>query len=251
MKLLNYCKSILPRTIKKPGFRFQVSSFKKEVLNAFHVKPETWNLKLLRAPNSHVHLTRLMILAMVVFLLHGCGISEPIRYYQLSSLPGADKQGTVEGNKRGTIIGIGPVDIPRYVDRFQIVTRSAPNVVDLAEYDRWAEPVQTDVKRVLVENVSQLLAGEQAAVIFWDEGLPLDYQVRIEVTRFDFERSGEAILNARWNIVGKDDREALVLKTSRFTQTAPPDDFALMVGAMSRNLESLSQEIVSTLKPLL
>ena len=143
------------------------------------------------------------------------------------------------------------MDIPAYVDRLQLVTRSAPNVLDLAEFDRWGEPLQSDVKRVLVENLSQLLAGEQAAVIFWDEGLPLDYQVRIEVTRFDFEKSGEARLSARWTIVGKDERVALVFRTSRFTQTAPPDDFALLVGAMSRNLESLSQEIVSALEPLL
>jgi len=215
------------------------------------MKHETWNLKLLKAPYSHVLMTRLMILTLAAFLLHGCGVSEPIRYYQLSSLPSADTQGAAEGDQRGMIIGIGPVDIPRYVDRVQIVTRSAPNVLELAEFDRWGEPLETDVKRVLVANVSQLLVGERAAVIFWDEGLPLDYQVRIEVTQFDFERSGEAILGARWNIVGKDERNALVLKTSRYTQKAQPDDFALMVGAMSRNLESLSQEIVSALMPLL
>ncbi|MDX1410799.1 MAG: PqiC family protein [Nitrospirales bacterium] len=196
-------------------------------------------------------LLKLMVLTVVMLLVQGCGVSEPIRYYQLSSLPGSDNQRASKSEKRGTIIGIGPVDIPRYVDRLQIVTRSAPNVVDLAEFDRWAEPVQTDVKRVLVENVSQLLAGERAAVTFWDEGLPLDYQVRIEVTRFDFESSGEAILSARWNIIGKDERKPLVLKTSRYMQQAPPEDFALMVGAMSRNLEALSQEIVSALMPLL
>ena len=231
----------LPRTTIWPGFGVQISGFVKKVCDASHPKPETWNLKLLK----------LMILILTMILWQGCGVSEPIRYYQLSSLPGADNQGAAEGVKRGTIIGIGPVDIPRYVDRLQIVTRSAPNVVDLAEFDRWAEPVQTDVKRVLVENISHLLEGEQAAVIFWDEGLPLDYQVRIEVTRFDFESSGEAVLSARWNIIGKDEREALVLKTSRYVQQAPSDDLALMVGAMSRNLESLSQEIVSALMPLL
>ena len=192
-----------------------------------------------------------MILAVVVMLVQGCGASEPIRYYQLSSLSDSNKEGTTGGDQRGLVIGIGPVDIPRYVDRLQIVMRSAPNVVDLAEFDRWAEPVQTDVKRVLVGNVSHLLGGEPVAVVFWDEGLPLDYQVRIEVTRFDFESSGEAILSARWNIIGKDERKALVLKTSQYVQRAPPDDLALMVGAMSRNLESLSQEIVSALVPLL
>ncbi|UCE63811.1 MAG: membrane integrity-associated transporter subunit PqiC [Nitrospirota bacterium] len=239
----------MPRTLMRSSFGFWVPGFVKKVCDASQGKPETRNLKLSAAPL--VLLTRLMILALVVLLFQGCGVSEPIRYYQLSSLPGSNKQEGVEGDKRGTIIGIGPVDIPRYVDRLQIVMRSGPNVVDLAEFDRWAEPVQTDVKRVLVENVSHLLAGEQAAVIFWDEGLPLDYQVRIEVTRFDFESSGEAVLSARWNIIGKDERKPLILKTSRYAQKAPPDDLALMVGAMSRNLESLSQEISTALLALL
>ncbi len=251
MKLLNLFNPFLPQRLNGPSFRFQVSRISKAVLCYLEGKPETWNLKLLKAPYSPVFEARLVFLALAVFFLLGCGVSEPIRYYQLSSLPGSHSKEAVEGGKQGAIIGIGPVDIPAYVDRLQIVTRSAPNVVDLAEFDRWAEPVQTDVKRVLVQNVSHLLAGEQAAVIFWDEGLPLDYQVRIEVTRFDFESSGEAILSARWNVIGKDERKALVLKTSRYSQSAPPDDYALMVGAMSRNLESLSQEIVSDLKSLL
>ena len=241
MKLLYLLEITSYRKWVKNGFRVQVPSFRKKIFCLPHMNPETWNLKLLQ----------LMLLPMVVFLLQGCGVSEPIRYYQLNSLPGADKQGAAGGDKRGNIIGIGPVEIPRYVDRLQIVTRSAPNVVDLAEFDRWAEPVQTDVKRVLVENVSHLLEGERAAVIKWNEGLPLDYQVRIEVTRFDFENRGEAVLSARWNIVGKDERKPLVLKTSRYSQKAPPDDLALLVGAMSQNLESLSREIVSTLMPLL
>ncbi len=235
----------------RPGFGFWVSSIRKRVFGAFDAKRETRNSNLFAPYYANTLTNRLILLSLVMVVLYGCGVSEPIRYYQLSSLPGSDNPRASEGEKRGTIVGIGPVDIPRYVDRLQIVTRSAPNVVDLAEFDRWAEPVQTDVKRVLVENVSQLLAGEQAAVAFWDEGLPLDYQVRIEVTRFDFEARGEAILSARWNIIGKDERKPLILKISRYSQQAPPDDFSLMVGAMSRNLESLSQEIVSVLMPLL
>ena len=241
MQLIHQLGSSSTRVLKGRGITVHGLRFKGNFFYASHLKPGTWNLKLFK----------LMILTLIGFFFYGCGVSEPIRYYQLSSIPGSEKKSSMEGEKRGTTIGIGPVDIPRYVDRLQIVKRSAPNVVDLAEFDRWAEPVQTDVKRVLVENVSHLLAGEQAAVIFWDEGLPLDYQVRIEVTRFDFESSGEAVLSARWNIIGKDERKALVLKTSRYTQQAQPDDLALMVGAMSRNLESLSQEIVSVLMPLL
>ena len=193
----------------------------------------------------------LLILSGWAILLDGCGTSPPIRYYQLSALPLSNNQVIAESGKHRTMIGIGPVDIPPYVDRLQLVTRAGPHVLDLSEFDRWAEPLETDVKRVIVENLSQLFAGERAAVVVWDGGIPLDYQVRIEVTRFDFLKSGEAVLNARWTVAGKNEGETLILKTSGFTHPAPSDDYALMVGAMSRNLESLSQEIRSALKPLL
>ena len=125
---------------------FRVPGFEVKVFDASHSKPETRNSKLFAPYHFSTLTNRLMILVLAVFLLQGCGVSEPIRYYQLSSLPGADKHEAAESDKHGMIIGIGPVDIPRYVDRLQIVTRSAPNVVDLAEFDRWAEPVQADCK---------------------------------------------------------------------------------------------------------
>ena len=228
---------------------FRVPGFGKEDISGYDKKSQSITLKHFR--NARPFPLRCLFLTLVLCILSGCGNSESNRYYQLSSLPNTENLGHAGEKKKGTIIGIGPVEIPRYVDRLQLVTRTSDNVVELAEFDRWAEPVDTDVKRVLIENVSQLLGKEKAAVIKWDEGLPLDYQVRIEVTRFDFENTGVAVLTARWNIIGKDERKPLLLKTSRFTQSAPPDDFALMVGAMSRNLESLSQEIVSALSPLL
>ena len=81
--------------------------------------------------------------------------------------------------------------------------------------------------------------------------IPFDYQVQIEVIRFDLEKSGEALLTAHWTIVRKDERDVLVFRTSQFTQTSTSQDYAAWVAAMSRNLESLSQEIASVLKPLL
>lgn len=194
---------------------------------------------------------RLMSLAIVVFVLDACGFSPPIQYYQLSSQPTPRNQEISEGGKPGAIIGIGPVDIPPYVDRLQLVTRSGEHVLELAEFDRWAEPLPTDVTRVLVENLSQFLSQEQAVIVSWEGNIPSDYQVQIEVTRFDFNTNGGTFLSANWTILGKDERQTLVLRTSQYSQTAASEDYASMVAAMSRNLKRLSQEIGSALKPLL
>lgn len=232
------------------GFRLQGSGFKKDVISALHVKPETWNFKLLRALCSHAFTTRLMILALVVVLLHGCASSQPTRFYQLSSLPVTDTHKGSAADRKRIMIGVGPVEIPAYVDRPQFVTRSGKHVLDLSEFDRWAEPLQTDATRVLVENLSVLL-HDRATIVGWDGLMPLDYQVRIDISRFDFEKSGEAFLAARWSIVGKEEREILVSGTSRFRQGGDPQDYASMVSAMSQNVERLSKEIAAGLTPLL
>ena len=186
-----------------------------------------------------------------LLLLAGCGSSPPTRYYQLSSLPVVDEGKNSSVEEERLTIGIGPMEIPQYVDRPQLVTRSGQNELALLEFDRWAEPLQADVTRVLVENLAQLLSQNQATIVSWDGLVPLDYQVQIEITRFDFEKSGEASLAGRWTIVAKNERETVVLRTSRFSQAGNPQDYASMVSAMSQNLETLSQEIAAALKSLL
>ena len=203
----------------------------------------------------NILIPRLILMAAVLggwaLLLNACGSSPPIRYYQLSSLPISDNQKDAEIGKPRTIIGVGPVDTPPYVDRLQLVTRSGPQELDVADFDRWAEPVQTGVTRVLIKNLSQLLSRERAVVVSWDGVIPSDYQVQIEVLRFDFEKSGEALLTAQWTIVGREGRDILVIRTSRFTQAGSSNEYASMVAAMSQNLESLSQEISTVLATFL
>src|SRR5208282_1124215 len=54
-------------------------------------------------------------------------------------------------------IGVGPIDFPGYLQRTQVVTRTAPNQIDLSPVDRWGEPLDKNFKRVLDENLAQLL----------------------------------------------------------------------------------------------
>ena len=184
-------------------------------------------------------------------LMAGCGSSPPTKFYQLSSLQGsADQPGTSIDQQR-VMIGIGPVEIPRYVDRPQLVIRSNQNELHLSEFNRWAEPLQTNITRVLVDNLSQSLAPDRVAVFSWDGLLSLDYQVRVEVTKFDFEKTGDVSLAARWTIVGEDGQKLHALHTSRFHRTADTKDHSSLVSAMSQNVEALSSEIADALQSVL
>ena len=181
------------------------------------------------------------------FLLAGCGSVSPTHFYQLSSLPYLS---TEEGQalvEKHDVVGIGPVDIPSYVDRTQLVIRAGETKLERLEFDRWAEPLSHNLMRVLVENVSQLLSRRRVTVLGWDDGLSLDYRIRIEFTQFDFTKTGNVSLVARWIISGKDSQETLAIKTSRFTSSGIPGDYSSLVLEMSGHVESLSREIANAL----
>ena len=184
-------------------------------------------------------------------LVAGCGSSPPTKFYQLSSLQGPAEHKSEFIDQPRVMIGIGPLEIPPYVDRSQLVTRSNQNELELSEFDRWAEPLQTNITRVIVDNLSQSLPPDRVAIFSWDGILSLDYQVRIEVTTFDFHKTGDVSLAARWTIVGEDGQKILALHTSRFNRTAETKGPASMVSAMSHNVEALSQEIAAALEPRL
>ena len=135
--------------------------------------------------------------------LAGCGSTSPTHFYQLSSLPYAPTEEEDPRVERQGVVGIGPVEIPSYVDRTQIVVRAGETKLERLEFDHWAEPLSHNLTRVLVENLSQLLADQEVTVVRWDEGLTLDHRVRIEFTQFDFTKTGDVSLVARWIISGE------------------------------------------------
>src|SRR5262245_19194049 len=58
-----------------------------------------------------------------------------------SGVAASDPRGRIAGS--GPVsIGVGPVIMPGYLDRTQIVTRSGPDRVKLASFHRWAEPLE-------------------------------------------------------------------------------------------------------------
>ena len=179
--------------------------------------------------------------------LTGCGSAPPVHFYQLNALPYSGVDESSSHVDKEYFIGIGPVDIPSYVDRVHMVIRAGETELQLLEFDRWAEPLQKNLSRVLVDNLSQLLESHGATVLRWDEGLPLDYRVRIEVMQLDFTNTGDVSLIARWIMLEKEEKEPLVIQTSRFTGSSIPGDYSSLVAEMSRHVESLSREIAEAL----
>ena len=104
----------------------------------------------------------------------GCGRSAPFRFYVLAPIA---TPATAPADGRPVTIGVGPVRLPGYVDRSQIVTRRAAEEIDLAEFDRWGEALADSVPRIIADNLALLLPRERIALFPWLGSRSVQYQV--------------------------------------------------------------------------
>jgi uncharacterized lipoprotein YmbA len=75
---------------------------------------------------------------------------------------------------------------------------------------------------------------------------PIDYEVRVEVSRFEGSLGKDCSLAARWSIFRRGDKRTTSGKSSH-TEPAG-ESYTTLVAAQSRLLAALSRDIVAALK---
>ena len=200
--------------------------------------------------NVFFRLWVVIIFSVMWVVLSGCASSPIPRYYLLSSLEATSLEMKPSAEEQCFSIGIGPINIPYYLDRPQIITRGAPIEFKLAEFDRWGEPLKDNLKHVLAKNLSILLCTKAIAFFPWKGGIPIDYRIEMEVLRLDGSLGGNVSLEAWWMVFSGDGKKMLVSKKSTFTEAVGGQDYKSLVGAHSRALGTLSREIAEVIKTL-
>ena len=74
-------------------------------------------------------------------------------------LTSAEAPGAV-GPPLGGTLGLGPVTLPGYLDRSELVTRLSDNQVAVSPTARWAEPLRDNVLRALSQNLVRVLGPD-------------------------------------------------------------------------------------------
>ena len=193
----------------------------------------------------------LVTLSVYTVVLNGCGSGrqKPTRLYVLTALPRAENMQQTRAAD-GVAIGVGPVTLPQYVNRPQIVTGDSGPELQSASFAQWAEPLEDNFARVLAENLSILLATDRVAIFPWKGPISINYQVVIEVTRFLGKTGEDASLVALWSIVGKNGKEVLVSRKSSFNEPTGAQDYEALAAALSRTVASLSRDVAAAITAL-
>jgi uncharacterized protein len=146
-------------------------------------------------------------------------------------------------------VGVGPVSFPDYLRRLAVVTRVAPNRIDLSDEQRWAEPLDKNFIRVLSENLATLLDTQRIEKYPWPIGTKVDYQIEVDVQRFETTSDGQSQLRANWII--RDGPSSKILYASQTTADAPAGTDAVTASsALSNDLATLSKDIASRVTEL-
>jgi uncharacterized lipoprotein YmbA len=178
----------------------------------------------------------------------GACTSTPSRFYILNTLTVSETI-PAPAAAQGPVIAVGPITFPKYLERPQIVTRAGRQQLTLSEFDRWAEPLQDNVSRVLAENLALLIPTDHLLLQAWPRSATLDYQVQVEVRQFDGWVGGESVLLALWSLLDGAERPLMTQRASLHVPVGGRDYEALVV-AMNQLLEALSRDIATAIQRL-
>jgi uncharacterized lipoprotein YmbA len=181
--------------------------------------------------------------------LSACATSPPTHFYVLTALPAVDSKPSAPRANRPSI-GVGPIKLPDYLDRSEIVTRSGRNALKLADFDRWAEPVTDNFMRILAANLGLLVNTSQVSLSPWPSYVTVDYQVVVEVERFDVGPDGKAVLAGRWYVLSGAENKVLRSSSTVITRQVAGNTYADIAAAMSSQVAELAREIAAVLKHL-
>ncbi|MFM0165806.1 hypothetical protein SAMN05444172_6473 [Burkholderia sp. GAS332] len=182
--------------------------------------------------------------ALALAALCGCASSPKSDFYTLSAA--APQTGNPPGAPIAVVIGA--VTVPELVDRPQIVVRSGDNTVDIDEFARWADPLKSQIPRVIGADLGQLLNSVMVSTYPMGVDTASAYRVQLDIQRFDAALGDAVTVDVLWSVTPPGKKPPL---SGRSTVHEPCTGagFDGVVAAYSRALGTVSRDIATAIRP--
>ncbi|KLU21223.1 hypothetical protein EOS_36860 [Caballeronia mineralivorans PML1(12)] len=175
--------------------------------------------------------------AIVLTLFAGCATSPASKFYTLSPVQVVEQS----SGTKPVMIAIDPVTVPELVNRSQIVTTLDANRVSIDEFARWAEPLKSQIPRVLAADLVQFIPG--AIVSTYPQRVDDNaYRISVDVQAFDSSTNGTVTMAVIWS-VRPPKRGEKVSGRSVVHEAADGPGYDALVRAHSRALASVANDI--------
>ncbi|MGH7986124.1 MAG: PqiC family protein [Candidatus Binataceae bacterium] len=195
---------------------------------------------------------RWLALALVTCLIgfSACGyILQPrpnrSKFYVLTPITPPESTAPITRSRPSIVLGLGPVTLPPYLDREEMVTRVGPNQIDISNQDFWAEPLKKGFSGTLAGDLSTQFRGARIVRFPWFSSTSIDYKIAVNVLRFEGEANGTALLIADWTIENGRSGRMLYSGQSKIAEPIGPQQN--QASALSRALGAMSRQIANAL----
>ena len=178
--------------------------------------------------------------AFVALVIAGCA-SSPSRFYTLNATAKSDGISAAQ-----YAVAVGPVTIPAEVDRPQFTVQVAPNRVAIDEFNRWAEPLNENIARVVAADLATLLGTPCVAAVSLANFDPA-YRVTIDIQCFESVPGKSAQLEAVWLVHQAAGHVTLSGRTIA-DEPVSGSGFEALAGAHSRALAKVSADIAAAIR---
>lgn len=193
--------------------------------------------------------------AAVALAAGACSILEPredpTRLFLLTSIgetaapaaPAASKEEPAPADAAKGWIGLGPVTVPSYLERPEIVRRASEHELAPARSDRWAEPLDRAVLRVLAQDLAQV-TGRRVVAYPWKTALAPACIVAVDLTRFEAVEGKRVELAADVDVSGPAGAPT-ARRHEKIAVALAADDGGAIAKAMSAALAELAGKIAA------
>ena len=179
----------------------------------------------------------------------GClgGATPEPEYFTLSAAAGPEATPVAGRPQLGLVLG--QVELPRYLDRSELVTRSGPHRLLVWNAERWGGSLRSDVQRVVADDLSHLLGTTRIAVYPSEARFPVNCRVLLELLELGGAPGQPVALRARWTLAGADGR-ALAVGETNVQQPVASDSWEDYVAAQRAALGAVTREIAERIAAL-
>jgi uncharacterized lipoprotein YmbA len=165
----------------------------------------------------------------------------------LNAETGSSAPPVVKEFDKNLLVGLGPIHLPDYLNRPQIVVEISENQYRLDEQHRWAERLDQNIDRTLAKFLADRLGIAQIIRYPWAQRQAIDYQISIDILEFHQTADGFSRLVAQWQIKHREQTPVSKRFDCSIAAKAEPE---AIVKAQSACLGQLGAEIETGLRQL-
>ncbi len=184
--------------------------------------------------------------AVLAALLAACSSAKlPERFHTL--LP-AERAASAPAGGAPVYVDVLPVGVPAQVDHAQFVVRQPDDSLLLLEQDRWAAPLQDELRGAIVERLSTRWGAVDVRGVALP--LPAVWRVRVDVQRFESIPGRESRLESTWSVSSTQRGGATLVCRSVVAESAGAGGVPALAAAHRRAAVRLADEIGERLRAM-